>query len=78
MTTTCQSCGMPIETGIYCEHCVDAQGQLQDFDTRFERMVAWQMRRGSDRALAEQQTLDHMATLPAWVGHPELARRWGG
>ena len=71
----CQSCGMPIEAGPYCAHCIDENGQLQDFDTRFERMVAWAMRRGGDREKAERDTLDYMATLPAWADHPELARR---
>src|SRR6185437_5109777 len=41
-THTCASCGMPIETGRYCEHCTDENGQLQSFDQRFERMTAWQ------------------------------------
>jgi hypothetical protein len=39
---TCESCGMPIETGRYCPHCTDENGQLQSFDQRFERMTAWQ------------------------------------
>jgi hypothetical protein len=33
---------MPIETGRYCGYCTDESGQLQSFDQRFERMVAWQ------------------------------------
>jgi hypothetical protein len=36
---------MPIETGRYCTHCVDADGNLQSFDERFDRMVGWQARR---------------------------------
>jgi hypothetical protein len=36
---------MAIENGIYCQYCVDESGKLQDFATRFERMVAWQERR---------------------------------
>jgi hypothetical protein len=27
--TTCESCGMPIETGRYCGYCTDETGQLQ-------------------------------------------------
>lgn len=77
MTDKCQSCGMPIDVGIYCEHCVDENGELQDFDTRFERMIAWQMRRGGSRADAEAKTLDYMASMPAWANHPELAKRRG-
>ena len=71
-TTTCESCGMPIETGPYCEHCVDADGRLQDFDTRFDRMVGWAQRKGADRATAEAQTRDYMRGMPAWRDHPRL------
>jgi hypothetical protein len=66
---------MPIEVGPYCEHCVDADGHLQDFPTRFERMVAWQERRGSPRAQAERETIAYMATMPAWKDHPEVVAR---
>jgi hypothetical protein len=81
MTTTaaCDSCGMPIETGRYCSYCTDASGQLQSFDERFERMVAWQSRRAPDvpRDEIERQTLDYMATMPAWREHPRVADRKG-
>lgn len=40
----CESCGMPIDAGLYCAHCVDENGRLQDFETRFARMVAWTLR----------------------------------
>jgi len=72
MNTKCESCGMPIETGHYCQYCVDDQGKLQDFGMRFERMVAWQERRGSSRSQAERETVAYMATMPAWKSHPEL------
>lgn len=75
MSDKCQSCGMPIETGVYCEHCVDENGNLQDSDTRFERMVQWQERRGSERAKAESETIAYMATLPAWADHPQVKAR---
>ncbi|MCB1339419.1 MAG: hypothetical protein KDK10_18845 [Maritimibacter sp.] len=78
MSETCQSCGMPIEVGPYCPHCVDEAGNLQDFDSRFERMVDWALRRGGDRVHAERDTLDYMATMPAWADHPELTRRRAG
>ena len=80
MTTTpaqaCESCGMPIETGRYCAHCTDESGQLQSFDQRFERMVAWQARRdpGATREELERQTLSYLATMPAWRDHPRVAR----
>jgi len=78
--TTCQSCSMPIESGPYCQYCTDAEGHLQPFTERFERMVQWQARRAPDasRAELEQQTLDFMATMPAWKDHPELIARRAG
>lgn len=76
MTTsaTCESCGMPIETGHYCAYCTDAEGNLQAFDERFASMVAWQERTspGSSRAELEQQTLEYMGTMPAWRDHPRV------
>jgi hypothetical protein len=72
---TCQSCGMPIETGRYCQYCTDENGTLQSFDERFARMVDWQMRRspGSDRSEVEAATRAYMAKMPAWRDHPALA-----
>jgi hypothetical protein len=70
---------MPIETGRYCQHCVDETGQLQTFEVRFERMISWQQRRTPDasRAELEEATLAFMARLPAWRDHPRVkaARR---
>ncbi len=58
----------------HCAYCVDAQGQLQDFSVRFERMVQWAMREDGDlaRDAAEQRTLAYMATMPAWANHPRV------
>ncbi len=76
MTTSlsCESCGMPIESGHYCAHCTDADGNLQDFDTRFERMVDWQARRTpqASRVELEAQTRAYLASMPAWRDHPKL------
>lgn len=74
MSHHCESCGMSIASGAYCAYCVDAQGQLQDFDTRFERMVQWALREtpGQTRADAEQQTLAYMRRMPAWAQHPRV------
>ena len=73
-TQTCESCGMPIETGRYCAYCTDETGALQSFDERFERMAGWQARRQPDasRQEIERQTLDYMATMPAWRDHPRV------
>lgn len=74
MNPACQSCGMPIATGRYCPHCVDAHGALQDFDTRFARCLAWAMREDPtlSREQAEAQTLAWMARMPAWAEHPRV------
>ncbi|HUC13523.1 MAG TPA: zinc ribbon domain-containing protein [Acidimicrobiales bacterium] len=81
-THTCESCGMPIETGRYCAYCTDGSGALQSFDERFERMVAWQARRQpeANRDDLEAATLAYMSTMPAWRDHPrvETARRERG
>jgi hypothetical protein len=76
-TTTCESCGMPLETGRYCDYCTDENGQLQSFGERFERMVGWQARRNpsAPRADLERETLDYMATMPAWRDHPRVTGR---
>jgi hypothetical protein len=76
-TLHCDSCGMPIESGRYCAYCTDADGNLQAFDERFERMVAWQARQDptAPRERLEAETLAHMATLPAWKDHPRVVGR---
>jgi hypothetical protein len=72
--TTCESCSMPIESGRYCAHCTDADGNLQSFDERFERMVGWQARRHPEQSRAEVEaaTLAYLATMPAWRDHPRV------
>jgi hypothetical protein len=73
----CESCSMPIESGPYCSYCVDAEGKLQPFEERFERMIAWQQRKQPDatRAELERATLAFMATMPAWKDHPRVRAR---
>ena len=70
----CQSCGMPIEDGTYCQYCTDDGGNLQPFEERFERMVQWTLHQGTTatREQAEADTLAYMATMPAWRDHPAL------
>ncbi len=72
--SSCESCGMPIESGRYCDYCTDAEGHLQDFETRFAAMVEWRQRRQPDaaRAALEADTLALMATMPAWRTHPKV------
>ena len=73
----CESCGMPIENGLYCQHCVDAEGRLQSFEERLQRMVQWIGREQPDlpREKAESQALAHMARMPAWRDDPRVRGR---
>ena len=73
----CESCGMPIEAGPYCPHCVDESGALQSFDVRFERMVDFMLRQDPcvGRPVAEGRARAYMGTMPAWAGHPGLEGR---
>jgi hypothetical protein len=65
---------MPIETGRYCPYCVDEKGELQRFEDRFERMIAWQARKtpSAAREDLEKATLAFMASMPAWKDHPRV------
>ncbi|MEZ6018740.1 MAG: hypothetical protein R3F17_01195 [Planctomycetota bacterium] len=76
-THHCQSCGMTIEAGPYCEYCVDEHGNLQAFEERFERMQQFLRRRDPslDDATVRARTLDYMATMPAWRDHPKVVGR---
>ena len=84
-TQTCESCGMPMREaadhapghpdGNYCRLCSNADGTLQDFDERFERMVQWSMReQGLDRPEAEKGTRAYMRSMPVWRDHPRLVQ----
>jgi len=75
VSPTCESCGMPIESGRYCSYCTDEDGQLQSFEERFSRMVDWQLREkpGAERSEVEAATRAYMAKMPAWRDHPQLA-----
>jgi hypothetical protein len=70
----CQSCAMPIETGIYCHYCVDEKGNLPPFEDRFDRMVQWMSSQKPGLSLdeARKQTLAYMAQMPAWRDHPKV------
>lgn len=75
----CESCSMPIESGVYCQYCTDEKGQLQPFKERFQRMVQWTLRQkpGLSETEAQKQTLAYMAQMPAWRDHPELKSALG-
>jgi hypothetical protein len=67
---------MTIETGRYCQYCVTATGELQPFEERFERMIAWQQRKtpSASRSELEAATLAFMAKMPAWKDHPRVRK----
>lgn len=75
MDNHCESCGMAVESGPYCPHCVDENGQLQRFDERVARLTDYILARspGKGRDEAERQARAHMRTLPAWRDRPELS-----
>ena len=70
----CQSCGMSISSGLYCQYCSREDGSLQPFDERFERMVQWALQQDPalSRETAEHKTRAYMRTMPAWRDHPRL------
>jgi Putative zinc ribbon domain len=83
MTATCISCGMPMNTAEehapghpesgWCRYCSQPNGDLQEFEERFARMVQWEMRQSQvDRATAEEKTRTYMKTMPAWKDNPAL------
>jgi len=76
---SCQSCGMPIEAGPYCQYCADEHGNLHGFDETVSRMGQFMKRQtpGISDDDAERLTLDYMANMPAWRDHPELRKRRG-
>lgn len=73
----CQSCGMPIEAGPYCQYCADQNGTLHGFHETVARMGQFMKRQHPELsdAEAERRTLDYMAGMPAWRAHPELLKR---
>lgn len=73
--TRCESCTMTIESGPYCQHCADENGQLHPFQESFDRMLQWTQRQSPDldEAAARAQVIGFMSDRPAWKDHPDLA-----
>ena len=73
----CHSCTMPIETGEYCQYCVDESGQLHSFEETFQRMLQWTRRNDPqlDQKDAEAQVVRFMSERPAWRQHPQVVER---
>ena len=73
-TSTCQSCGMTIESGPYCQYCLDEKGNLQSFEERLTRLVQFMHQR--DPAISGDQArsnaLEYMRSMPAWRNNPEV------
>ncbi len=71
----CQSCAMPIEDGLYCQHCTDDSGNLQEFSVRLQQMSQWMLSQGHADSTedAAKKAREYMANMPAWKNHPELS-----
>jgi hypothetical protein len=71
---SCDSCGMPIDQGRYCQHCADGDGRLHGFEETVARMSEFMRRQ--DPTLTEddahRRTVAHMAKMPAWRDHERL------
>ncbi len=72
----CESCGMTIDDGTYCQHCTDEDGGLQTFEERLARMAQWLLhdQQATSHREAERKALAHMARMPAWRDHPVVRR----
>lgn len=70
----CQSCGMKINIGKYCQYCVNEKGELQTFDERLEKMITWCREEDPNIPYdsAKLRTLEYMRTMPAWKNHPRI------
>ncbi|MBN2718556.1 MAG: hypothetical protein JXX14_22115 [Deltaproteobacteria bacterium] len=75
----CHSCGMPVESGPYCQHCTDDTGALQSFEERVSRMGQFMKRQspGLSDVDARAKSIEYMASMPAWQDHPEIQKRMG-
>lgn len=74
---SCQSCSMPIESGIYCQYCADEEGNLHAFEEQLARMTQFMRRQNPSLSAAESErrTLEYMSQMPAWRNHPDLLAR---
>jgi hypothetical protein len=66
----CESCGMPVKTGKYCEHCVDENGNLETLEVRLGKMA--KAFKSQIPELTEEEALEeateYMREMPAWKG----------
>jgi|YelNatPaOPRAMG01_1025707.scaffolds.fasta_scaffold13957_4 hypothetical protein len=62
----CESCGMLIKSGRYCEFCAP-NGQLLPLSKIIERMVkAVVKKQGVSEDVALQRVIAHLRKMPAW------------
>jgi len=73
----CESCGMSIDDGTYCQYCVNEKGELKAFDELFERMVQWTVKeeKNISHEDAKIKTRAYMRAMPAWKNHPSLDKQ---
>lgn len=73
----CESCGMPMrqiedfggkdEANKYCKYCTDGEGNLKDFETKFQETIKFIISRMNiDEVVAEKIAKENMAKMPAW------------
>jgi hypothetical protein len=62
----CESCGMPIEKGKYCEYCAP-DGKLKSREEIREGWISFAVNsEGISRKTAEKRVDEEMRMMPAW------------
>ena len=73
----CQSCGCPLVDSkageIYCEHCMDGQGNLKPFDDILHACASWMKKsKELEPSVARKAAEDSLKEQPAWSnGSPD-------
>ena len=67
----CQSCGCPLVDAkageIYCEHCIDGQGNLESFDNILKACASWmEESKELEKSVALQTAAAYLKEQPAW------------
>ncbi|MGB9675292.1 MAG: zinc ribbon domain-containing protein [Candidatus Nanoarchaeia archaeon] len=63
----CESCGMSIKTGKYCEFCAP-NGTLLPLSELIEKMVkAITKKQGVEEEVALKRVISHLRKMPAWA-----------
>jgi len=65
--TNCKACGMPINSGDFCEYCTNPDGTVKSCQEIFEGGVQFYMNKiENDRQKAEKAVRKNMNSLPYW------------